>query len=116
MKKRTYALMAAALILISGCGRIVKNAPAPSATPAPKRKDITGNAILESKARGTVKTVSDTEIVVQEEEKEHTFFLSDGAKADAEVLGINEGVMVIVNYRTEADGRDNAVSLEKVVG
>lgn len=98
-------------LLLTGCSTQKAAPPAATTTPPP-RKDVSGNIIDLSYIRGTVSSITDTEISLEEGD---TFALSDNLKADISVLNITVGTRVIVNYK-EINGEKAAVSLEKIVG
>ena len=122
MKRWMLAFLAAVLCL-SGCNvqKIEKGEEAPKETgaavetPALPRKDITGAIIETGYADGVLVEVKGGSLHLEKDGKVQMFVLTKRAETDLQTLEIKIGDRMIVNFEPMEDGRQMAVSLEKII-
>ncbi len=81
----------------------------------PDRVDGLQNPILTKYAEGNFVKRENGKLYVDENGTTRTFSLSERAGKDIQVLGLQEGNRIIVNYNVLEDGSEEAESLEKIL-
>ena len=114
----TIFLAAALLLTCSGCKARPSGGDGMPEAPAYgdlDRVDTQKNPILTKYAEGNFIKAENGKLSLKEGEKEHVFTLTARAEKDIEVLGIQKGDRMIVNFNILEDGTEEAESLEKIL-
>ena len=102
--KKTIVLILACLLCLTACGKKDTTVtPTPTATATPKKVTASQypDKINETTYAGRLTELTDTTIkIIMDEETEETFELNDRAKRDIEILKIEVGNRIIIEFES----------------